>query len=78
VDQGLAAQRLEDRGQEPVKDDELWRGLAGAISGHDVTLGVGEEVTLAIRATSAPAHRRGIGEAATMVRSAPVISAGRA
>jgi hypothetical protein len=64
--------------RKPVKDDDLWRGLADAISRHDVTVGVGEGVTLAIRATSAPTHWRGIGEAATMVRSAPVISAGRA
>jgi RNase H-like protein len=64
--------------RKPVKDDDLWRGLADAISRHDVTVGVGEGVTLAIRATSAPAHWHGIGEAATMVGSAPVISAGRA
>ena len=63
--------------RKPVKDDDLWRGLADAISRHDVTVGVGEGVTLAIWATSAPTHWRGIGEAATMVRSAPVISAGR-
>ena len=63
--------------RKPVKDDDLWRGLADAISRHDVTVGwvkghAGDP------ATSAPTHRRGIGEAVTMVRSAPVISAGRA
>ena len=63
--------------RKPVKDDDLWRGLADAISRHDVTVGwvkghAGDP------ATSAPTHWRGIGEAATMVRSAPVISAGRA
>jgi ribonuclease HI len=25
--------------RKPVKDDDLWRGLADAISGHDVTVG---------------------------------------
>ena len=35
--------------RKPVKDDDLWRGLADAISRHDVTVGVGEGVTLAIR-----------------------------
>ncbi len=57
--------------RKPVKDDDLWRGLADAISRHDVTVGVGE-------GSRAPTHWRGIEEAATMVRSAPVISAGRA
>jgi ribonuclease HI len=28
--------------RKPVKDDDLWRGLADAISRHDVTVGVGE------------------------------------
>jgi ribonuclease HI len=64
--------------RKPVKDDGLWRGLADATSRHEVTVRVGEGVTLAIRATSAPAQWRGIGEAANMVCSAPVISAGRA
>ena len=60
----------------PVKDDDLRRGLADAISRYDATVGVGKGVTLAIRATSAPTHWRGIGEAATMVRSAPVSQRG--
>ena len=64
--------------RKPVKDDDLWRGLADAISRHDVTVGVGEGGHAGDPATSAPTHWRGIGEAATMVRSAPVISAGRA
>ena len=61
----------------PVKDDDLWRGLADVISRHDVTVGVGEGSRWR-SGQRAPTHGRGIGEAATMVRSAPVISAGRA
>ena len=56
--------------RKPVKDDDLWRGLADAISRHDVTVGVGEGGHAGDPATSAPTHWRGIGEAATMVRSA--------
>jgi ribonuclease HI len=42
--------------RKPVKDDDLWRGLADAISRHDVTVGWVKGVRLAIWATSAPTH----------------------
>src|SRR4249919_3458273 len=60
----------------PVKDDDLWRGLADAIRRQDVTVGVGEGCQAGDPGNERADVWRGIGGAATMVRSAPVISAG--
>ena len=64
--------------RKPVKDDDLGRGLADAISRHDVTVGVGE----GSRWRSGQRARRRTGAASERPppRSVPppIISAGRA
>jgi ribonuclease HI len=63
--------------RKPVKDDDLWRGPADAISRHDVTVGVRE----GCQAGDPGNERRRMARPRrgdTLVRSVPVISGGRA